>query len=74
MSSLTSYVVLYGIPLIFGIVLLEQLGAPIPAIPVLVAAGALAIDRDLSAWKVLAVAVVASLIADSVWFWLGWKK
>jgi membrane protein DedA with SNARE-associated domain len=74
MSQLTTYVILYGIPLIFGIVLLEQLGAPIPAIPVLVVAGALAIDRDLSAWQVLAVAVVASLIADSVWFWLGWRQ
>ena len=43
------YVVTYGLPLIFGIVLLEQLGAPIPAIPVLVVAGALSVDRDLSA-------------------------
>jgi len=74
MAQLTAYVILYGIPLIFGIVLLEQLGAPIPAIPVLVAAGALAVDRDLSAWRVLAVAVLASLIADSVWFWLGWRQ
>jgi membrane protein DedA with SNARE-associated domain len=71
MADLTRYVVTYGLPLIFGIVLLEQLGAPIPAIPVLVVAGALSMDRDLSAWQVLLVAVGASLIADSVWFFLG---
>ncbi len=71
MAQLTQYVVSYGLPLIFGIVLLEQLGAPIPAIPVLVVAGALSVERDLSAGKVVAVAVVASLIADSVWYALG---
>ena len=65
MSVLTGYVVTYGLPLIFVIVLLEQLGAPIPAIPVLVVAGALSVDRDLSAWQVLVVAVGASLVADT---------
>jgi membrane protein DedA with SNARE-associated domain len=71
MSQLSQYVIAYGLPLIFGIVLLEQLGAPIPAIPVLVVAGALSMDRDLSAWQVLGVAIGASLLADSVWFLLG---
>jgi membrane protein DedA with SNARE-associated domain len=71
MTHLTQYVITYGLPLIFAIVLLEQLGAPIPAIPVLIVAGALSMDRDLSAWQVLVVAIGASLIADTVWFLLG---
>jgi membrane protein DedA with SNARE-associated domain len=71
MAELTRYVIAYGLPLIFGIVLLEQLGLPIPAIPVLIVAGALSMDRNLSAWQVLAVAVAASLLADSLWFLLG---
>lgn len=70
-SALTNAVLTYGLPLVFVVVLLEQLGAPIPAIPVLIVAGALSLDRDLSAWQVLLVAVIASLIADSVWFLLG---
>jgi membrane protein DedA with SNARE-associated domain len=71
MSALTQYVLTYGLPLIFAVVLLEQLGAPIPAMPVLIVAGALSVDRDVSAVKVLLVAVVASVIADAVWFALG---
>ena len=47
MAQLTAYVIAYGLPLIFGIVLLEQLGAPIPAIPVLIVAGALSMDGQL---------------------------
>jgi len=70
-AELTPYVIAYGLPLIFGIVLLEQLGAPIPALPVLIVAGALAVDRNLSAVQILTVAVVASLLADSVWYVLG---
>ncbi|HTR04861.1 MAG TPA: VTT domain-containing protein [Thermoanaerobaculia bacterium] len=71
MDQLTHSVLTYGLPLVFAIVLLEQLGAPIPAIPVLIVAGALAVDGSLSAWQVLLVALVASLIADTVWFLLG---
>jgi len=70
-AELTPYVIAYGLPLIFGIVLLEQLGAPIPTLPVLIVAGALAVDRNLSAVQILTVAVVASLLADSVWYVLG---
>lgn len=74
MTQLTEAVILYGLPLIFGIVLLEQLGAPIPAIPVLIVAGALAVDRDLSAVQVLGVAVAACVLADSLWYWLGRRQ
>jgi len=74
MTQLTEAVILYGLPLIFGIVLLEQLGAPIPAIPFLVVGGALAVDRDLSAPRILLVAVAASVLADSLWYWLGLRQ
>jgi membrane protein DedA with SNARE-associated domain len=71
MAPLVEYLLAYGLPLIFGIVLLEQLGAPIPAIPVLVVAGALSVDGRFSPWAILAVAVAASLVADFVWYQLG---
>src|SRR5262245_58458824 len=71
MQQLTEYVARYGMSLIFANVLLEQLGLPIPAMPVLIVAGALIVEKDLSAAGVLVVALVACLIADAVWFWLG---
>jgi membrane protein DedA with SNARE-associated domain len=74
MESLTQYVAVYGLSLIFAVVLIEQLGAPIPAIPVLVVAGALSVDRNLSAVQVLLAAVGASLLADSSWFLLGRRQ
>src|SRR6266536_5549645 len=71
MQQLALYVAKYGLSLIFVNVLLEQLGLPIPAIPVLLVAGALAVEKDLSAPRVLLVAVLASLLADASWFLLG---
>ena len=61
----------YGLALVFASVLAEQLGLPIPALPTLVVAGALAARGELSLPGILLVSVVACLIADFVWFELG---
>ncbi len=68
---LTATVLRYGLPLVFANVFLEQIGLPIPAVPTLIVAGALSVERDLSAASVLGVALIACLIADSIWFALG---
>jgi membrane protein DedA with SNARE-associated domain/rhodanese-related sulfurtransferase len=57
--------------LVFLNVLLEQLGLPVPAIPTLVVAGALAANGKLPGFAVGAVAVAASLIGDSSWYLAG---
>jgi len=61
----------HGLALIFGNVLLEQLGVPLPAIPTLIVAGALAADGTLSAPAVFGVAFVASMLGDSAWYVAG---
>jgi membrane protein DedA with SNARE-associated domain len=71
MQQLAFYVSKYGLSLIFVNVLVEQLGLPIPALPVLIVAGALAVERDLSVPRVLLVAVLASVLADVLWYALG---
>ena len=71
MQGLLSAVARYGLPFIFANVLAEQLGLPIPAMPTLIVAGALAVEKDLSAARVLLWALVACLVADSVWFVMG---
>jgi membrane protein DedA with SNARE-associated domain len=60
-----------GALVLFALVLVEQLGLPLPAVPVLLAMGALAATGHVSlAWGLL-LAVVACLLADSVWYALG---
>ncbi|MGE5278205.1 MAG: VTT domain-containing protein [Acidobacteriota bacterium] len=61
----------YGVALVFANVLGEQLGLPVPAVPTLIVAGALAAQGALSGPRVLVVAVAACLAADFVWYLLG---
>jgi membrane protein DedA with SNARE-associated domain/rhodanese-related sulfurtransferase len=61
----------YGLAIVFANVLIEQLGVPVPAIPTLVIAGALAAEGKLSAPLVFAVALAACLLADVAWYLAG---
>ena len=61
----------YGLWLVFGNVLAEQLGLPIPAVPTLIVAGALAMNGVFAWWTLLLVAVVACIISDTVWYVAG---
>ena len=71
MNELRVLVLQHGIGFVFLNVLLEQLGIPVPAVPTLVVAGALAADGRLPFGKLLVAAFVATVAADTVWFLLG---
>ena len=61
----------FGLAAVFGFVLLEQLGAPLPALAVVTLAGA----KGAGDWSyigyALVLAIVASAIGDLAWFWAG---
>ena len=71
MALPTHVVLMYGYLLLFGWMLVEQLGVPLPAAPVLLAAGALSASRQMSFGLALAAGVAGSLVADSAWFFVG---
>lgn len=71
MTTLIRTVARYGVSLVFINVFLEQIGAPVPAVPTLIIAGALSRNGKMSSTNVLLVSVIASLLADWLWFWLG---
>lgn len=70
-ARLFDLVIRYGVALVFVNVFLEQIGAPIPAVPTMIVAGALSRNGRISSTHVLVAAFVASLIADYAWFLLG---
>lgn len=61
----------YGVLLVFLNVLVTQLGAPVPAVPTLVVAGALAAHGQVSPVSVLLVTMVACLLSDALWYAAG---
>jgi membrane protein DedA with SNARE-associated domain/rhodanese-related sulfurtransferase len=71
MNQLAHLIQSYGVLIVFGAVLLEQIGLPVPAFPVLIAAGALAVNSDVNWATCLAASVAACLVADYFWFNAG---
>jgi membrane protein DedA with SNARE-associated domain/rhodanese-related sulfurtransferase len=71
MSDPTQFLVDHGGPILFAVVFIEQIGLPIPSIPWLLAAGALAAGGKLNPLTALVVSIAASLLADLIWYYLG---
>ncbi len=61
----------YGVLIVFVLVLVEQVGMPIPAFPILIVGGALSVDGQASWLACLAVSLAACLISDYSWFLAG---
>jgi membrane protein DedA with SNARE-associated domain/rhodanese-related sulfurtransferase len=61
----------YGYLLLFVWVLIEQFGIPLPATPVLLAAGGLSAEHQVNFGAALLAGFVACLIADTSWFLIG---
>ncbi len=71
MGEVVDFVVRHGEAFVFLYVLADQLGVPVPAVPALLAMGALAAVGKISFPLALLLSVVASLAADLVWYALG---
>ncbi len=71
MNDLVALLLRNGTGFVFTNILVQQLGFPVPAVPTLVVAGALAADGRLSFPKLLLAAFVATVSADAIWFLLG---
>jgi len=72
MANLISLLQEYGVLIVFIVVLVEQMGAPIPAYPILIVSGALAVDKGgASLAGVLAISLAACMLADFFWFRAG---
>jgi membrane protein DedA with SNARE-associated domain len=69
-NSLTTSLKHDAISIVFVNVLLQQLGLPVPAVPTLLLAGSLALSAGWVA-QLIAAALVASVLADCVWYLAG---
>jgi len=71
MQQLVHFIAQYGLAFVFVNVLPEQIGLPIPAIPTLVVAGALAMDGVISPLATLGAALLACTLGDAAWYTAG---
>src|SRR3989442_381188 len=68
------FLLTHGYALLFACVLAEQVGLPVPAVPILLGVGALAGSGHMSVVVALCVAAAASLPPDLAWYELGRRR
>ncbi len=71
MAGTSQFLIKFGAPILFGAVFVDQLGLPVPALPWLLAAGAFSASAASSLLSTISLVVLACLIADGIWFYLG---
>lgn len=74
MNEVLAFLLRHGYWVVFVFVLAEQIGLPVPSTPILLAMGALAGLGKISFWQAFALGLLASLIGDCLWYWLGRKR
>ena len=71
MSIALEFFVHYAYAILFLWVLVEQLGVPIPSIPVILTAGTLAATHRINGAAAVLSVLAACLLSDSLWYALG---
>lgn len=71
MRHLLEFLLHHGYAVVGVAVLAEQLGVPVPATPVLLAAGAVAGTGALSLGACILIAMLSAILGDIVWYVLG---
>ena len=61
----------YGLPIVFVNVFVDQIGLPVPAMPTLILAGAIAATGALGLTSLFVAAVLACIVPDCIWFLVG---
>jgi|SRR2546423_3715325 len=70
----TEFLLRHGYGVVFAWVFAEQMGIPVPALPLLLAAGASAGRGHLSFSFLLVLATIAAALSDSIWYHIGRRK
>lgn len=74
MNETIEFLTQHGAAVLAAAVFAEQIGLPLPAMPFLIAAGALVGAGQMTLGMAVALAVVAAMAGDQVWFELGRRR
>jgi membrane protein DedA with SNARE-associated domain/rhodanese-related sulfurtransferase len=70
-QDLLGLVAEYGVGIVVANVLLDQIGLPVPAVPALIVAGAVAASGQMPFASLFTLSILACLVADCGWYWIG---
>src|SRR6516165_8426563 len=71
MTENSQFLIDHGLTILFAVVFVEQIGLPIPALPWLLAAGALSASGKCNSLLAVGATVEACVLANMIWYYLG---
>jgi membrane protein DedA with SNARE-associated domain len=71
MNDAYQFLVRYDVACLFAAVFVDQIGVPLPAVPWLLAAGALTVTGQMSLSAAFSATILGAIFADLIWFYLG---
>lgn len=71
MANLTVWLEHVGVVAVFALVLVEQIGLPLPTYPLLIVAGAWSVQGGAAFPRIVAAGVAGCLLADLTWYTAG---
>ncbi len=74
MHETVQFLLRHGNLVLFGVVFVEQIGFPLPAVPFLLAAGTMAGGARLQLASAIGMPVLAALLGDLLWYYLGRRR
>jgi len=73
-DAIAQTLIQYGYLILLAWVLLDQLALPVPALPMILAAGALAGEGHLNLGVCIVIVLLACIPANLFWYWLGIRQ
>lgn len=70
-DQLLAALLVYGLPVLFGVILICSVGVPFPISLMLVAAGSFVEQGEMKLWQVIAVASIAAVLGDQIGYGLS---
>jgi membrane protein DedA with SNARE-associated domain/rhodanese-related sulfurtransferase len=71
MSSVMLLFLRHAYSVMFGWVLIEQAGVPVPSVPIMLAAGTMSAAHKVHIALLLPLVLLACIVSDSAWYWMG---
>jgi membrane protein DedA with SNARE-associated domain len=73
-DELLAALLLYGLPVLFGVIAIASVGVPFPVTLMLVAAGSFVEQGEMKLWPVIVVASTAAVVGDQIGYGLArWR-
>jgi membrane-associated protein len=70
-DQLLAAFVLYGLPVLFGVILIGSVGIPVPGTFLLIAAGSFVAQGEMNLWWVILLASIGAVLGDQIGHWGG---